>query len=184
VVRDRIAVPPGALHLFFNPDWRPIPDHNSFGHDVETAFLLIEAAESLGIPDDPATLRMSRMLVDHALNWAFDPQGGLNEGGVALGPPTDRRKIWWSQVEMLNALLLMHERFGSETDRYWRAFQLQWRFIKANQIDPLHPGMYEIANPPADQPARFNKAHRWKAAYHDGRTYMLVGERLRKLAER
>ena len=44
IVRDRIAVEPGALNLYLTPDWRAIPAHDSFGHDVETAFLLVEAA--------------------------------------------------------------------------------------------------------------------------------------------
>ena len=181
IVRDKIAVPPGCLNLFFTPDWRAVPDHDSFGHDIETAFLLIEAAESLGMPNDPATLRMSRMLVDHTLDWGFDPQGGLNEAGLAFGPPSDKRKIWWSQVEALNALLLMHERFGHETDQYWKNFQQQWRFIRANLIDSEHPGLFGQANP---EPGGMNKASQWKAAYHDGRSLMLVAERLRKLAEK
>ena len=44
IVRDRIAVEPGALNLYLTRDWRAIPAHDSFGHDVETAFLLVEAA--------------------------------------------------------------------------------------------------------------------------------------------
>ena len=46
VVRDKIAVEPGCLNLYFTPDWRAVPDHDSFGHDVETAYLLLEAAEA------------------------------------------------------------------------------------------------------------------------------------------
>ena len=57
VVRDRIAVEPGALNLYLTPDWRAIPAHDSFGHDVETAYLLVEAAEALGMPDDAKTWR-------------------------------------------------------------------------------------------------------------------------------
>src|SRR5262249_21202832 len=35
IVRDRIAVEPGALNLYLTPDWRAAPAHDSFGHDVE-----------------------------------------------------------------------------------------------------------------------------------------------------
>ena len=51
LVRDRIAVEPGALNLYLTPDWRAIPAHDSFGHDVETAYLLVEAAEALDLAD-------------------------------------------------------------------------------------------------------------------------------------
>ncbi len=45
IVLNRIAVEPGALNLYLTPDWRAIPAHDSFGHDVETAYLLVEAAD-------------------------------------------------------------------------------------------------------------------------------------------
>ncbi len=62
IVRDRIAVEPGALNLYLTPDWRAIPAHDSFGHDVETAYLLVEAAEALGIAEDAKTWRVARSL--------------------------------------------------------------------------------------------------------------------------
>jgi mannobiose 2-epimerase len=27
------------MNLYFTSAWQPIPDHDSFGHDVETAYL-------------------------------------------------------------------------------------------------------------------------------------------------
>jgi mannobiose 2-epimerase len=72
IVRDRICAPPGVMNQYFTNDWRPIPDHDSYGHDVETAYLMLEAEDTLGIPHDPRTERMSRMLVDHALAYGWD----------------------------------------------------------------------------------------------------------------
>ena len=38
LVRDKVAVESvGCLNYQFTPDWKPLPDHDSFGHDVETA---------------------------------------------------------------------------------------------------------------------------------------------------
>ncbi|MBV9469486.1 MAG: AGE family epimerase/isomerase, partial [Abitibacteriaceae bacterium] len=34
IVRDKIAAEPGYLNLYFTPDWKPVPDNDSFGHDV------------------------------------------------------------------------------------------------------------------------------------------------------
>ncbi len=48
IVRDKIAIEPGALNLYLTRDWHAIPAHDSFGHDIETAYLLVEAAEALG----------------------------------------------------------------------------------------------------------------------------------------
>src|SRR5687768_14642111 len=126
IVRDKIAVEPGCLNLYFTHDWKPVPDHDSFGHDVETAFLLLEAEESLG-KHDPRTLRMARMLVDHALNWGWDDKHGCyHDRGFAFSAAYAKEKIWWTEVKGLNAHLLMHDHFGHETDRDWNGFLKQW----------------------------------------------------------
>jgi mannobiose 2-epimerase len=181
VVRDRVAVRPGCLNLYFTPDWRAVPDHDSFGHDVETAYLLLEAAEALGKPNDDATLAMARALVDHALEWGWDErQGGFYDKGAAFAPAWGRDKIWWTQAEGLNALLLMHERFGRETPRYWAAFERQWDFLWRHQIDQRngewHGTVLEDGSPKPGP-----KASVWKAAYHNGRALMNVADRLRQM---
>ncbi len=53
---DKIYAEPGYLRLFFNSDWSVVPNRDSFGHDIETAYLLAEAAAALGKPDDPKAL--------------------------------------------------------------------------------------------------------------------------------
>lgn len=182
IVRDRIVVSPGCLNLFFTPDWRAVPDHDSYGHDIETAFLLIEAAEALRSEVDPETLRVAKMLVDHTLDWGFDHEfGGVYDRGYALSPAFDKKKVWWAQVEAMNSLLMMHELYGKETDRYWHAFLKQWAYIREYQIDREFPGLF--AETEADGKAMpGQKSQNWKAAYHDGRAFLGTTARLRRLA--
>lgn len=184
VVRDRIAVEPGCLNLYFTPDWRAVPDHDSFGHDVETAFLLLEAAEVLGMEKDEKSLRRAKSLVDHALEYGWDRKdGGFYDKGTAFGPAYGLEKIWWTQAEGLNALLLMHERFGHADGRYWPAFLAQWEFIRKRQIDPKTGEWFDTILPDG-RPAEKDLGHIWKAAYHNGRALMATAERLRRLAKR
>ncbi len=184
IVRDRIAVEPGCLGYYFTPDWRSVPMHDSFGHDVETAYLLIEAAEALGKHEDPETWRMARAIVDHALEWGMDKSSGaLCEKGQAFGKPFDRAKIWWTQAEWLNALLLMHEEYGSETDRYWKAFVRQWKFLWTHQIDHARGGWYHVVSPEGKPDRDGRKGSQWKAAYHNARALMNVVKRLKNLGE-
>ena len=85
IVRDRIAVEPGALNLYLTRDWRAIPAHDSFGHDIETAYLLVEAADALGMADDEPTWTVARRLVDHALDWGWDDEhGGFYDKGESF----------------------------------------------------------------------------------------------------
>jgi mannobiose 2-epimerase len=184
IVRDKICVEPGAMNLYFTVEWQAIPDHDSYGHDVETAYLMLEAAEALGRAHDAKTERMARLLVDHALQYGWDETyGGFYREGTSIGRAEDTAKDWWVQVEGLNTLLLMHERYGAQTDAYFKAFQQQWQFIRDRQIDAEFRGMYGAVTRDGT-PTDHSKAQIWKAAYHDGRALLNVTERLRRLADR
>ena len=75
----------------------------------------------------------------------------------------------------------MHEKYGQQTDVHFKAFQLQWHFIKNYQIDNEFHGVYEMVGADGN-PVNANKGRIWKAAYHDGRALLNVSERLRRLA--
>lgn len=186
IVRDRIAVEPGALNLYFTPDWRAVPAHDSFGHDVETAYLLVEAAEALGDPENDRTWDVARKLVDHALDWGWDDHhGGFYDKGEAFGGPAfDTDKVWWVQAEGLNALLMMHRRFGRETDRYARAFLKQWSFIERHMLDPEQGGWFEETTREGVLKGDGTKAQPWKANYHTARAQMNVVRWLNEIAKR
>lgn len=176
IVRDRIAVEAGALNLYFTRDWRPIPAHDSFGHDVETAYLLIEAAEALHMPDDAKTWTVARTLVDHALDWGWDVRfGGFNDKGDAFAAGSyDFTKVWWTQAEGLNALAVMDRRYGRESDRYAKALAEQWGFIERHMIDPEFGGWFSETERDGRLKGDGSKANEWKANYHTSRAMMNV----------
>ena len=95
-------------------------------------------------PMTPKTWHVARLLVDHALDWGWDDEhGGFYDKGESFGGEAfDRKKVWWTQAEGLNALLLMHEKYRGSTDRYGKAFLKQWAFIEKHLIDPVHGGWY------------------------------------------
>jgi cellobiose epimerase len=79
---------------------------------------------------------MVKLLVDHAMaNGWGETYGGFFPDGTTFGKPESRLKEWWVQMEGLNSLLLMHEKYGQQTDVYFKAFQRQWQFIRTYQID-------------------------------------------------
>ena len=84
-------------------------------------------------------------------------------------------------MEGLNVLLLMHEKYGQETEVYFKDYQKQWQFIKDYQADSQFHGFYELVG--SDGAAAVPiKGVIWKAAYHDGRALLNVSERLNRLA--
>ncbi len=186
LVRDTIVVsPPGAMNLFFRPDWKAIPDHDSFGHDIETAYLLVEAAAALGMPNDKRTWEVARSLVDHTLDFGLDTQnGGFYDAGGTFNGITGAEKVWWTQAEALNALLLMHEKYGAQTPRYWNAYQSQWNFIQNRQIDPKNGGWLRRVSKEGAPFAGDSKSDGWTEGYHQGRALLNVAAMLGKLSAR
>jgi mannobiose 2-epimerase len=178
-VRDKIFVEPGCLYFALRHDGRPVPAPVSFGHDVETAFLIVEAEEALGREPSASTLRAARMLVDHALARGWDPERGqLFELGSAYGPPVDRSIQWWAQFEAVHAFQLMDELFGRPDDRYRTAFARAWTLARDAFADPQHPGVC----PSMDERGEVHcesKSHMWFVSYHTARALLFTADRLR-----
>ena len=183
IVRDRICVEPGVMNLYFTPDWRPIPDHDSYGHDVETAYLILEAEAALSHGTTQKTEAIARALVDHALGYGWDKQnGGFYRDGTTFGVAEDKRKEWWVQFEGLNALLLMHEKYGRDDGRYYEAFKQQWSFIKEHQVDKEFGGIFDTVEENGSV-TDYTKSRIWKECYHETRALLNAIERLKKLTQ-
>jgi len=181
IVRDKVCVEPGVMNLYFTLDWRPIPDHDSYGHDVETAYLILEAEAALGRKPYTKTETMAKKLVDHALTYGWDESnGGFYRDGTTFGVAEDKRKEWWVQFEGLNALLLMHEKYGKQTDKYFKAFQQQWQFIQQHQLDKEFGGVFDTIE--ADGSVKdHTKSRIWKECYHETRALLNTIARLKNL---
>ena len=201
LIRDTQTVAPGHLTLFSAADWSPVSyrdsaaavreahhhlDHVSFGHDVETAYLMLEAAEALGLATD-TTLAAGKRMVDHALRNGWDDDaGGFYDAGYYL---PDRQGItivrdtknWWAQAEGLNTLLLMADRFPDDPLRYEERFLKLWEYVHTHLIDHEHGGWYEGGLDGDPENRLRPKAHIWKAAYHDSRALMNVVRRLEQI---
>ena len=190
LIRDKIVTPRGNLTLFFRPDWTPVSyhdssrhsilahrglDHVSFGHDVETAYLMLEASRALGITDETQTLAVGKRMVDHALRNGWDPaKGGFyDEGYYFKGDDsitiTLNTKNWWAQAEGLNTLLLMSTLYPNDPMHYFDKFKLLWHYTQTYLIDHDHGDWYDegLDNSPARRTAL--KGQIWKATYHSYR---------------
>ena len=173
LVCDKIVAPGGGMHQFFNAAWKPIPDLDSFGHDIETAYLLLEGAQSLG-NDAGRIPAVAKALIDHALDYGWDDaNGGFFEAGGTFGPVHDKRKSWWVQAEGLNTLLVMSRLHPRDPRNYRKLFERQWAYMKKNVIDAEHGEWYPNALD-AGGNAKANKASEWKAGYHGGRALLNV----------
>ncbi len=191
LIRDKITTPKGYLVLFFYPDWKPVTfrdssessilkhrnlDHVSFGHDVETAYLMLEASHALGIKNDSKTLAVGKRMVDHALNNGWDSKvGGFYDEGYYF-KNQERLKIirdsknWWAQAEGLNTLLLMADRFPKDKMQYFEKFKQLWTYAQTYLIDHEYGDWYPGGLDKEPNQKTALKGQIWKAAYHQYRS--------------
>ena len=165
---------------------RSVPAPVSFGHDVETGFLMIEAEQALGRKPSPATLRAARMLVDHALASGFDAT--LADRCSNRAAPTDRPSCVRRRVVAVRdgERLLPHARpVRHETDAYCVAASRRHGASRVTMLDRRArcPGV----RPGLDETRRGCcrlKSHDWFVSYHTTRALILTANRLRQQPER
>jgi len=187
LVKDVMINDRHYLDLYFAPDLTPISyyqqdsatimqhaliDHVSFGHDIETAYLLLEASEALGIHADEKLLGELRQILDHSLLGLDPVNGGLFDQGYYF----DREKPvviikdskeWWAQAEALNTLLIFQQ-FYPEAG-YDKHFKNQWKYIKKHVIDSDNGGWYIHGLDTRPMAEQRPKASIWKSTYHNYR---------------
>lgn len=179
-VEKMIAKEPGYLIYYFTEDWKPADrDGDStecmYGLDMETSWLVTEAAELMGRRDDADVRRASLALVDHTLRDAFDYEhGGIYHDGPVAGPPASKRKEWWQQAEALVGLLNAYQLTANP--KYWQAFEKQARFVLDNFTDYKHGEWYSSID--SDGKIDGTKADPWREQYHQTRACLEIIRRL------
>ena len=158
------------LNLYFTPSWRPLPDHVSYGHDIEFSWLLWEAAETVGHRTEEMRALVLKM-ADAAQNGLDAEAGGMfYEGDPHTSRPTERKKVWWVQAEAAvgytNAYLL------SGDARHLKAAQDTLRWILREQIDYAGLEWFDTIYP--DGSKGVEKASVWKVSYHTGRALLML----------
>lgn len=193
LIRDTIVNKDHYMNLFFTEDWTAVSfkdtskeninthyylDHVSFGHDVETAYLMFEASEALEREDHEYTLKVGKAMVDHSLENGWDTKlGGLYDGGYYFKGKSELEivnsdKNWWSQAEALNTLLLMDSYFPKDDHNYNTRFMELWTYVDTYFLDHIHGGWYEWGLDVRAESKKGDKGHIWKATYHHFRALL------------
>jgi mannobiose 2-epimerase len=166
----------------FTPDWKPIRSPRnlraSYGHDVEAAWLCLDAARALGRP--PALLRgWAEGLVGYSLKHGYDrARGGFYYTGPLGKDADDTRKEWWVQAEALVALLELYRLTGRRD--YYERFAQTLDFVEKYQV--AKEGGWWATRKADGSPAGTSRTSMWQGAYHSGRSMLLCARLLDELA--
>lgn len=168
-----------GLHLrhYFDNEWRSLSDTRTYGHDIEAAWLLGEAAEQ--VDDAHLRSRVESWSVDLArsvLATGVDADGGLAyEGRESTVINADHD--WWCQAEAVVGFRYVYELTGEPV--FAEASEGAWRFIKRFVIDRVHGEWFWRINADNMVDRSEPKVSVWKGPYHNVRMCL---EMLRRLS--
>ena len=90
----------GHQRLFFDNSWNSLSDHISYGHDIETSWLLLEAAEVLGGPLLLARARSTAVAMAQVVHdQALGPDGSILYESIPAEQRDDATRHWWVHAE-------------------------------------------------------------------------------------
>lgn len=185
----------------FTVDWRPAPqikfeivwgwdrfseqgaksnalDNTSYGHNVEFAWLLLDALEVLG-EDRHAHDGLISKSYEHALRWGIDREhGGVFVEGHHSGPATDREKEFWQQAELMNGLLSAYLHWND--DLYLETYELVHRFVMDKMINHEVGEWWPLLTREGE-PIWRHMSHSWKVNYHTIRAAVRCLELLNRI---
>ena len=172
---DRFLNMNNHYDLFFDKNWKLLSNSVSYGHDIETAWLLIEAAKIVGDVDLlNQTRKLAIKVADTFLDEAIDADGAvMNEKNLDTNHlDTDRH--WWPQVEALIGLNYVYNL--SKGQKYLDNSVNIWNFTKRNLIDRVNGEWFFRVDKNGNPYTEEDKVSMWKAPYHTSRACIILNQ--------
>ena len=157
----------GNLILFLDENWNQKSDIISYGHDIEAAWLLLEAAEALHdqklideikiLALQMATISKNGIDTDGSLWYEFDPS---NHHFV-------KEKHWWVQAEAMVGFFNAWQISGDES--FLQISLNNWAFVKSKIIDHQNGEWFWGITETGEIMNSEDKVGPWKCPYHNSR---------------
>ena len=153
--------------VFFDAKMNSIIDLHSYGHDIETAWLIERGVEVLGEKEyEEKMTPITKDLTAQIYKIAFDGHSLANECEKGV---VNTHRIWWVQAETVVGFL-NGWKMNPDKPEYLEAAQNEWEFIKEYVIDKRSGSEWfwevdENGNPYPGRPI----VEPWKCPYHNGR---------------
>lgn len=166
----------GRQEVFFDRAWNSLIDLYSYGHDIETAWLIDRGCQVLG--DNHYTEIMTpitKKITENIYDRAYVDSSLLNEAENGV---LDTTRVWWVQAEAVVGFLNGYEKNPEET-RYLAAAHDIWHYIKTRLVDHRKGSEWHWALDQEGNPMGKPIVEPWKCPYHNGRMCFEVIRRMR-----
>ena len=167
----------GHLNLFFDEEWNVKGDIISYGHDIEAAWLLQEAAEVIEDADLIKKIKKLSIMLSAAAVKGLDADGGLwyeKEHGKLV-----EQKHSWPQAEAMVGFFNSWQLTNDE--KYLRYVFSNWQFIQQYIIDKKNGEWFWGINGDHTVMEGQDKAGFWKCPYHNTRACIEINKRIQAI---
>lgn len=162
--------------VFFDADYHTLIDLHSYGHDIESAWLLDWGCSLL--EDEQLNAKVIPIFTEMAQNVyekAYHGAGLYNECERGVD---DKKRIWWVQAETVVGFMNAWQR-NPEKGHFLKASQEVWNYIKEKVIDHREGSEWYWAVQDNGQPDSSREiVEPWKCPYHNGRMCIEMIRRL------
>lgn len=163
--------------VFFDNNYQPLIDMESYGHDIEASWLIDRCCEVLG---DGTYREKMQPLVDglaagalaHGMDISVHALNNECENGRI-----DRQKIWWVQAEAVTGFYNAYLCDRSKSE-YLEAAEQVWKYIRSTVIDAESGEWFESISAKGEPSFNQPLVHLWKCPYHNGRMCMEMIKRV------
>ncbi len=164
------------LVLFFDDDWNAKSRIISYGHDIEAAWLLMEAAKAIADEALIDLVRYQSVKITRAAERGLDTDGGLWYEKEVATHHLIKEKHWWPQAEAMVGFYNTWQITGDE--HYLNRSVNSWKFIKRYIIDQQNGEWFWGIKEDYTVMNEEDKAGLWKCPYHNGRACLEMIRRI------
>ncbi|MDR6944952.1 AGE family epimerase/isomerase [Mucilaginibacter pocheonensis] len=166
------------LVLFFDEDWNRRSHTVSYGHDIEAAWLLLEAAEVTGNYTRQARIKKICLEIAEATRKGLDADGGLWYEYEPLTQHLIKEKHWWVQAEAMVGFFNAWQISGDE--KYFNLSVNNWAFVKDRILDKQNGEWFWGITADSHVMPGQDKVGLWKCPYHNSRACIEIIKRIEK----
>lgn len=165
----------GRQEVFFDRKWNSLIDLYSYGHDIETAWLIDRGLEILKDEEYVGKLApITAELTENIFNRALKGGSLLNEAENGVD---DTTRVWWVQAEAIVGFVNGYQKRPEKTE-YLTAAEGLWNYIKEYVIDKRAGSEWFWSVNADGSPVEKPIVEPWKCPYHNGRMCMEVIRRM------